>query len=325
MGEERHPSEALRTAALERALGWAERRTFDAGEYSVGKLLELRGERSIAVVIPSKQAATTVGSVVGACAGLRTEGVVDELIVVDANSTDGSAEIAEAAGARVLQEADLMPQFGVVAGKGDALWRTLSVVESELVVFVDADTDQFSERFVCGLVGPLLADDRLQLVKGAFERPFISGELRIDGGGGRVNELVARPLLNTYFPELAAVRQPLAGEFAARSAALVELPFRTGYGVEIALLIDVYERFGLEAIGQAELGERLNNHQALEDLAPMAFEVQRALISRVDGVEPGEQDGAFVGYFDGRPQLREVPSAERPPLATLIALESERA
>lgn len=309
-----------RKQLLERALAWAEHKTYAASEFSPARVAELKGDRSVSVVIPVKEAALTVGRVVATCERLREAGAIDEVIAVDAASADGSAESAALAGATVHQESELLPEFGEVLGKGDALWRSLSVASGELVVFVDSDTEGFSEHFVLGLVGPLLEHDELMLVKGAFDRPFTSAGVRIEGGGGRVNELVARPLLNAYFPELAAVRQPLAGELAARRAALLELPFRTGYGVEIALLIDFFERFGLDAIAQSDLGERLNRHQHLHELAPMAFAVQRALLARVPGIPEAALSGFdFLGYFEGEPELRSVPAIERPPLAGVLS------
>lgn len=306
------------TDALGRALQWARASSFDGWSYTPERLAELKGDTAISVVIPVKEAAPTVGRVAASCVQLRELGAVDEVLVIDAASTDGSAEFALEAGAAVHQEADLLPEFGPVRGKGDALWRSLSVARGDVIVFVDSDTEAFSERFVCGLAGPLLEHRQLELVKGAFDRPFTADGVRIEGGGGRVNELVARPLLNTFFPELAALRQPLAGELAARRATLSLLPFRTGYGVEIALLIDYYRRFGLAAIGQSDLGERLNRHQHLHELAPMAYAVQHALFSRVGAVAgelPTRDD--FLGYFDGAPELREISSLERPPLATI--------
>lgn len=310
----------LRKQALERGLDWAARRTYDGAEFTPRLLAEIKGDQTVSVVIPVKEAALTVGRVTATCTRLRDAGAIDQVIVVDAASSDGSAEHAARAGGEVHQEADLLTEFGAVEGKGDALWRALSVTTGDIVVFVDSDTEGFSERFVCGLAGPLLQHSELKLVKGAFDRPFTSSGVRIEGGGGRVNELVARPLLNTYFPELAAMRQPLAGELAARRDALVDLPFRTGYGVEIALLIDFFERFGLDAIAQSDLGERLNRHQHLHELAPMAFAVQRALLARVPGIPDEVLTGEeFVGYFEGGPELRNVPAQERPPLVSLAA------
>jgi glucosyl-3-phosphoglycerate synthase len=306
-------SDDQRSQALQRALSWAAERTFDGARYAADLVGRVKGDTTVSVVIPSKETALTVARVAASCMRLREAGLVDQVVVVDAASEDQSAEFAERAGAEVFQEAELLKAAGPVAGKGDALWRSLSVATGDIIVFVDSDTEGFSENYVLGLIGPLLEESELQLVKGAFDRPFTSAGVRIEGGGGRVNELVARPLLNTFFPELAGVRQPLAGELAARRDALTELPFRSGYGVEIALLIDFYERFGLAGIAQSDIGERLNRHQHLHELAPMAYAVQRALLDRA-GIEFGAGD-EFLGYSEGEPGLRTIPSVERPPLA----------
>lgn len=311
----------LRKRALQHSLEWAARRTYQGEDYTSERVAEIKGDQTVSVVIPVKEAALTVGRVAATCVRLREAGAVDQVVVIDAASADGSAEHAARAGAEVHQEADLLTQFGAVQGKGDALWRSLSVADGDIIVFVDSDTEGFSERFVCGLAGPLLEHPELKLVKGAFDRPFTSSGVRIEGGGGRVNELVARPLLNTWFPELAALRQPLAGELAARRDALIELPFRTGYGVEIALLLDFYETHGLDSIAQSDLGERLNRHQHLHELAPMAYAVQRALMMRVPGVPLDALEGdEFVGYFEGDPEMRRVPAEDRPPLVSLEAV-----
>lgn len=309
-GSERHQ-------ALQRALDWAREHTYDGASYSAERIAALKGTTTVSVVIPSKETALTVGRVAASCVLLREAGLIDQVVVVDAASADQSAQFAERAGAEVVQESDLLPAAGPVLGKGDALWRALSVAMGELVVFVDSDTEGFSGEYVLGLIGPLLENPELQLVKGAFDRPFTSAGVRIEGGGGRVNELVARPLLNTFFSELSAVRQPLAGELAARREALCALPFRSGYGVEIALLIDFYECYGLDAIAQADIGERLNRHQHLHELAPMAFAVQRALLDRA-GIPP-DLGGDFLGYFEGEPELRKIPQVERPPLTEFQA------
>lgn len=305
--------------ALARARRWAAERTFTRGAYPAATMASLRGssELSVAVVIPAREVASTIEGVVGPCASLLAEHAIDELFVVDAGSADGTAEIAARAGAEVLQEAELLAEHGPVSGKGDAMWRALSVVTSDIVVFVDGDTREFDAEFVSGLAGPLLDDPSLQLVKGSFSRPFTDGDLRVENGGGRVNELVARPLLNIHFPELAAVNQPLAGEFAARTTALRGLPFRSGYGVEIQLLIDFYERYGLDAIAQSELGERLNSHQSLSDLGPMAYAVAHTLLERAG--QQLDSSNSYLGSRAGVPEERKVELFDRPPLDTILS------
>lgn len=314
-GEQENASDGRRVA-LDRAQSWAATNSFAADAFRA-PTAERRPR--ISVVIPAKQVAATIERVVSECVALREAGAIDEVVVIDAGSTDGTGRIAAAAGAGVDDESELMPSFGEVLGKGDAMWRSLSSTTGEIVVFVDGDTEGFDRQFIVGLIGPLLADERLQLVKGAFSRPYVSGAMRVEDAGGRVNELMARPLLNFFFPELAAVRQPLAGEFAARRSALESLPFCTGYGTEIQLLVDTYNEFGLDAIAQCDLGERINRHQPLAALGPMAFAVARALLSRVDrlGIELSSVGDEFLSLAGSEHQLQDVPLVERPPLNTL--------
>ncbi len=181
-----------------------------------------------------------MGTVVERIAAL--DGLVDQILVVDGNSSDDTVRVASAAGAQVAAEADLMPDMGPVLGKGDAMWRSLAAVTGEVVAFIDADTRDFDARFVNGLVGPLLTDPRLRFVKATYRRPFTAGGLEVPGGGGRVSQLDGPPLLAAFYPELAALTQPLAGEVAATRELLESIPFATGYAVEMAMLLDVYER-----------------------------------------------------------------------------------
>jgi glucosyl-3-phosphoglycerate synthase len=300
--------------ALARAQSWAATRTHAASEYPLESVVAMKAATSVSVVIPGKSVAATIENVVAECVALRDAGAIDEVIVIDADSPDETAEIAERAGATVFQEDALLAQYGEVLGKGDALWRSLSATTGEIVVFIDGDTEGFGGHFVTGLIGPLLADPQIQLVKGSFRRPFTDGDMRVADAGGRVNELTARPLLNIFFPELAAVNQPLAGEIAARRSALEQLPFCTGYGTEIQLLIDFYKRFGLDAIAQTNLGERLNRHQPLHDLGAMAFAVSRAVLARVERVDLEYGDHAeFLNYVGGELRQRPADLTERPP------------
>lgn len=310
------PMRPTQAEAHETAQRWAISNTFSVEE------LDRSSAERISVVIPAREVAETIAGVVAPCAALLEAGAIAELFVVDANSGDGTAALAQQFGATVLQEARLLPEHGPVVGKGDAMWRSLSVVTGDIVVFVDGDTSGFNSDFITGLAGPLLGHSELQMVKGAFSRPFIDGQLRVENGGGRVNELVARPLLNIYFPELSAVDQPLAGEFAARTEALRALPFRTGYGVEIQLLIDIYRQHGLAAIGQTDLGERLNAHQSLQALGPMAYAVARTLLERA-GAEI-DAGSAFLGYRDAELAVREVELFDRPPMHSVLPKSTAR-
>jgi len=272
----------------------------------------------VSVCVPAREEAATVGPIVEALVGLRESGVVDEVVVLDAASADGTGEIAAAAGATVYQQGTLMPGLGPVLGKGDALWRSLSVLRGDVVCFVDADTEDFGAHFARGLIGPLVCDPDVQFVKGSYRRPFKAGGVRLADGGGRVNELAARPLLNRFYPELAAVRQPLAGEFSARRELLERLPFFTGYGIEIGLLIDAYLEVGLDGLAQVDLGVRQNRHQSLSDLGPMAYAVLAAVTRRLaDGGRLTDEPSDH--FVTSELEVRETTLVERPPFATVAA------
>ena len=212
-----------------------------------------------------------------------------------------------------------MPELGPSKGKGDGLWRALSVTTGEIVVLMDADTQNFGPHFLLGLLGPLFDDPTLRFVKGTFHRPLSLGDIKVETEGGRVTELVARPLLNLFAPELAGFRQPLAGEVAARRELLEQIPFPVGYGVEIAMLIDALEAAGLDALAQVDLGTREDRNKPLRELTAMAYAVMYAVISRIadekwlDELEAGR---LVLARPDGV-ELRYVELEERPPLATL--------
>ncbi|MGH3994942.1 MAG: glucosyl-3-phosphoglycerate synthase, partial [Pseudonocardiaceae bacterium] len=211
-------------------------RSFAHTDYPPELLLE-RKAATVSVVVPAREVADTIEPIVERI--LELGPLVDQLLVVDAASGDGTAEIAARAGAEVRQEEDLAAGFGPVLGKGDAMWRALSATRGELVVYVDADTSDFGAHFVTGLLGPLVCEKGIRFVKGAYNRPFISAGVELAEGGGRVSRLTARPLLSAFYPELSGVRQPLAGEVAATREVLDQIPFATGYGVEMAMLLDV--------------------------------------------------------------------------------------
>jgi glucosyl-3-phosphoglycerate synthase len=253
----------------------------------------------VTVVLPARECARTVGPIV------RSLRAFPQVVVVDAASADGTADLAAAAGAEVHQETELMPEFGEVRGKGDAMWRSLSVVENDIVVFVDADTIGFDAHFATGLAGPLIEHEEIHFVKGAYDRPFIHDDVVVEQGGGRVTELTARPLLRAFYPELAAFRQPLAGEFAARRELLERVAWATGYAAEISMLIDVWKQVGRQGMAQVEIGERRQPHQPLKALGAMSYTILSAVCERLAA--------------EGRLSADAVPPheiLERPPLAT---------
>ena len=236
---------------------WAAKRRYVAGAFPPERLRRHKGRTSVDVVIPTKECADTLGAVLTDTVGpLRDAGVIDDVLVVDAGSADGTAEIGRASGARVIVQDDVLAEYGPALGKGDAMWRALHVTGGDIVCFLDGDTANPDPNHLQGLIGPLLTDPSLQLVKGAFDRPLRAGGVDLPDEGGRVTELMARPLLNLHEPRLAGFAQPLAGEFAGRRQLLESIPFPVGYGVEIAVLIDALRRHGLDALAECHLGER---------------------------------------------------------------------
>ena len=238
---------------------------------TVSEAVDRKQGLRIAVCLPARNEEATVGSIVGT---IRSElmgdvGVVDELIVIDDGSTDSTAAVAAEAGARVV------PNAARCHGKGAALWTSVQATEADLVVWCDADLLEFTSRYVLGLVTPMLCDPSIVFVKGAFERP-VDG----DDVGGRVTELVARPLLHVLHPALAHIDQPLGGEYAGRRTVLAQLPFVVGYGVEMGLLLDIAKRHGTEAIAQVELGTRHHRRRKLLQLEPQALEVLLVALDR---------------------------------------------
>jgi glucosyl-3-phosphoglycerate synthase len=281
-------------------------RAYHHAEFPADRLRAER-EETISVCVPAREEAATIAAIVTPLVALRENGVVDEVLVVDGDSRDGTGAIAAALGADVLNPGDLLPQFGPVLGKGDAMWRALSVLTGDLVCFVDADSEDFGPHFACGLLGPLVCVPGVQFVKGFYRRPFkANGGPPEPTGGGRVTELTARPLLQAFYPELASLRQPLAGEFAARRELLGRMPFCTGYAVEMGLLLDVHAHAGVEALAQVDLDTRQNRHQRLEDLAPMAAAVLGAVTSRL------RREGRLLGGGNNG-----AATPERPPLTRL--------
>lgn len=302
-----------------RARAWHRSNTFLHQEFPAERLVAER-EASVSVCLPARDEALTIGAILEQLMPLVDQGVVDQVLVVD-NSTDGTAEIARALGAEVRSQQSLMPELGPVLGKGDAMWRALPALRGELICFLDADSEEFGSHFACGLLGPLICRRGISFVKGCYRRPFRIGDSVLPDGGGRVTELTARPLLNLFYPELAGVVQPLAGEVAARRELLEQLPFVSGYGVDVALLLDAYRALGLDGIAQVDLDVRQNAHQSLRELGPMAYQVLHAVASRLqrEGRLHGSLPWTFTLPGEPSPETIDLELAERPPLVSLRA------
>ena len=283
-------------------------RTFRAGEFDPARLVDEKGGQVISVCLPARDEAETVGAIVESIRVALMEDVslVDEILVVDDHSEDATAQVAADAGATVLQAEDILPEYGQGHGKGEALWKSLYASRGDIIAWCDADVREFDPMFVVGLVGPLLARSDIVFVKGLYERPLEPGA----GRGGRVTELVARPIVSLLFPHLAAIVQPLAGEYAGRREALEQLPFVEGYGVDLGLLIDMADRYGLDAMAQVDLGSRVHRNRPLDELSPQATEVLQTALRRA---APNLIGPSAVLVRPGLDPL-EVDVTERPPL-----------
>jgi glucosyl-3-phosphoglycerate synthase len=311
-----------------RAENWYRRRTSHWRDWPLEELLEhkQRDGVRISVVIPARNEAGTVAGVVGPLAQALMSDVhlVDDLVVIDSDSTDATAQVAAGAGARVHRARDIAPSLGTYRGKGEALWKSLLVTRGDVLVFVDADLTQWGPHFVTGLLGPLLADPQVQLVKGFYARVRTEADGSVSSEGGRVTELVARPMLSLWWPQLAGVVQPLAGEWAARRPLMESLPIPVGYGVELSTLLDTTARHGLDALAQVDLDSRAHRHQANHDLAVMAAELMGVAERRRPGPSrpvPQLSLEQFEREDDGqvRRRSRPVPTHERPPVRTVLA------
>ncbi|RAO34418.1 Glucosyl-3-phosphoglycerate synthase [Micromonospora saelicesensis] len=312
---------------------WATYRTTSAADWPTRRLLRAKGETRVSVVLPARNEEATVGAIVSTIREHLMDRValVDELIVVDSRSTDRTAQVARAAGAEVVSQDAMTRGLPRLTGKGDALWAGLAAAEGDVVAFIDADLREFRPHFVSGLLGPLLTDPSVDFVKGFYHRPLVGTASVEQDGGGRVTELMARPLLNLFWPELAGFVQPLAGEYAARRDVLAQVPFVSGYGVETAMMIDLLELVGLDALAQVDLGERKHRHQDTAALGRMSAQIMLTAWSRLQRrgwATPGFAPESLLTQFrrggsDTLPNLdreivvSDVSIEERPPLAEL--------
>ncbi len=292
---------------------------FHHDDFPADVLVSLKGrdntQPTISVVLPARNEAATVGTIVSTIYDELVAGcgLVDELVVLDDNSTDDTAVIASNAGAMVLSTADIAPDFNRVrdgvraGGKGEALWKSLQVTTGDLVIWCDADIRNFDTRFIRGGIGPLLSDPSIDFIKGFYERPPDQQGV----GGGRVTELVARPLISTLFAHLGHIVQPLSGEFGGRRHVLEAVPFSRGYAVDLALLIDISQKFGTDAIGQVDLGTRIHRSRPLSELGPQAGAIMAMAQSKATGTTVADDLLLYRPTFgDHVIQLGELPPVE---------------
>jgi glucosyl-3-phosphoglycerate synthase len=266
---------------------WFAEANFHHAEFAdLGRLVQLKEQQrlTVSLVLPTLNEEETIGPIVRRATRelMGRIPLLDEVLVIDSDSADRTVEIARAEGARVVQHNEILPFYGSYRGKGEALWKSLYETTGDIVVWADTDVRNWHPRMVYGTLGPLLLEPRLQYVKGFYQRPIVEAGVLKEGGGGRVTELVARPLINLFFPELSGLIQPLSGEYAGRRSLLEAIPFFTGYAVEIGHLIDAAERVGLEGLGQVDLERRVHRNQELEGLSRMSFVILQAVMKRLE-------------------------------------------
>ena len=299
--------------------------TLNAADFSAESLMRMKGLTRVSVVIPARNEAATLPRILREIRAelIERQALVDELIVIDSDSTDSTAALAREAGAVVHSAAEIRPDLGWLPGKGEAMWKSLFVSTGDVIVFVDGDLTSFTADYVVGLIGPLLADPNVALVKAFYDRDLTGTgpDARTSGQGGRVTELMARPLVNAWWPELSRVIQPLAGEWSIRRDLMSSLTVPAGYGVELAVLVDTFVERGLGAIAQVDLGSRTHTHQDLASLGVMSAEVLAAATQRRYShdapiapcapaiAQPGPERGTHAGAWDVRP----LNVAQRPP------------
>jgi glucosyl-3-phosphoglycerate synthase len=311
---------------------WFAENTFHADEFAdLERLIALKKEQGVTVslALPSLEEEQTVGKVIRTVKKALMEDVplLDEIVLVDSNSADRTRAIARRERIPVYIHQELLPELEPRSGKGEALWKSLLVTRGDIVLWLDTDIVNIHPRFVYGILGPFLHDPRIQFVKGFYRRPLRVGNITQAGGGGRVTELIARPLINLFYPELSGIIQPLSGEYGARRSFLERIPFFSGYGVETGLLIDAYETHGLASIAQVDLLERIHHNQPLEALSKMSFIILQAFLRKLERrygqtlVEDINKSMKLVRQSAGAYFLdvEEIIETERPPMIEMPA------
>ena len=306
---------------------WFAENTYHTDEFvDLNALIELKRAQgvTISLALPALNEEATVGNVITTVKRALMDKVplLDEIVLIDSNSSDRTRAIADELGIPVFIHQQILPRYGARSGKGEALWKSLYVTHGDIILWIDTDIVNIQPHFVYGLIGPLLLRPEVQFIKGFYQRPLRVGDMLQAGGGGRVTELTARPLLNLLYPELSGLIQPLAGEYGGRRAALEKLPFSSGYGVEIGLLIDILESFGLNAIAQVDLQERIHHNQPLEALSKMSFTIIQTVFRKLEKrqkthlLEDANRTMKLIRYEPGRFSLEveEIAEQERPPM-----------
>ena len=318
-------------------MGWIEKNTFHHTEFSnLDELIGLKNQKKlkISLAFPTLNEEATIGEEIEIIKEILFDDhpLLDEIVVIDSGSTDRTLEVAAEQGAKVYQASEILPGLKAFTGKGENLWKSLYVLEGDIIVWLDADIKNIHPKFVYGLVGPLLKYDHLQFVKAYYQRPIHLGGDEHEYGGGRVTEILVRPLFSLFFPELAQLFQPCSGECAARREILEALPFAAGYGIETGMLIDVYERFGPQAMAQTNLDLRIHRNQPANALGKMGFEILHAFLKRTEEmglVDLEKELNRSYRKLDMGPNIyslkeENVQINERPPILKIPEYQSRR-
>ncbi len=309
---------------------WFAENTYHASEFDdLQRLVEKKHQQgvTISLALPALNEEETVGNVIDTVKSSLMDQypLLDEIVLIDSTSSDRTRDIARQKGIPVYIHQELLPEYGPRRGKGEALWKSLLVTKGDIVVWIDTDIVNIHPRFVYGVLGPLLLNPKLQMVKGFYQRPLKSEDRLQSGAGGRVTELTARPMINLFYPELSGIIQPLSGEYGGRRKALEQISFSSGYGVEIGMVIEMFERFGLESIGQVDLLERIHHNQSLEALSKMSFVILQAIFRRLEHrygrslLEDVNKSMKLIHYANENYflEVEELPEMERPPMVEL--------
>ena len=263
---------------------WYNNNTYNYKVFPVDRLVKFKKKKNLTISLcfPTLNEAQTIGRILDIVKkSIYEPGLVDEVVVIDSNSMDRTVSVVRSAGFKVLQHRNILAEYGSFKGKGDALWKSLAVLKGDIIIWCDSDIMNFKPRFIYGILGPMLIDDSISYVKGFYRRPLKIDSSYLKSEGGRVTELLVRPLLNLFYPALSKVFQPLSGEYAGRREILESIPFSTGYGVEVGLLIEIYEKYGLKAIAQVNLQRRVHRNQPISALSKMSFVILQTIIEKL--------------------------------------------
>ncbi len=309
---------------------WLETNTFHHGEFwDILKLVELKEKQGlkISLCIPTLNEEHTIGKeiVIFRSELMERYPLIDEFAVIDSGSKDKTLEVAASFGADTYKAKDILPKVGDKPGKGENLWKAIYQLKGDIIIYVDADIANIHPRFVTGIVGPLLINSKTKYCKAFYDRPITFSSGVRASGGGRVTEILIRPLFSLFFPELAALIQPLSGEFAVRREVLEEIPFPIGYGVETAHILDVYTKWGLEAFAQCDLDQRIHRNQSTTALGKMSFGILQTFLNRMkryDMVNKLPEMATLYRQFQAEGNQydlleKSIIEDERPPMITI--------